>query len=151
MATPQFQSQPILYDTDFYQWTQTMVLALRQGHWQDLDIENLVEEIESLGRSDKRALKSRLEVLLMHLLKWAYQPKQRSNSWQSTIIEQRLRIQDLLAESPSLKPYLQTEQARCYANARKLAAAETGLALTTFPEICPYPLTAVLTDGFLPN
>ena len=74
MATPQFQSQPILYDTDFYQWTQTMALALRQGHWQDLDIENLVEEIESLGRSEKRALKSRLEVLLMHLLKWAYQP-----------------------------------------------------------------------------
>ena len=79
------------------------------------------------------------------------QPNQRSNSWQSTIIEQRLRLQDLLAESPSLKPYLQTEQARCYANARKLAAAETGLALTTFPEICPYPLTAVLTDSFLPN
>ncbi|MEM6837102.1 MAG: DUF29 domain-containing protein [Cyanobacteria bacterium P01_C01_bin.120] len=149
MATPQFQPQPALYDTDFYQWAQTMALALKQGHWEDLDIENLVEEIESLGRSEKRALKSRLEVLLMHLLKWAYQPEQRSNSWLATMTEQRLRIQDLLTESPSLKPYLQTEQARCYASARKLAAAETGLALNTFPETCPYSLPAILTDGFL--
>ena len=151
MATPQFQPQPTLYDTDFYQWTQTMALALIQGRWQDLDIDNLVEEIESLGRSEKRALKSRLEGLLMHLLKWTYQPEQRSNSWRATITEQRLRIQDLLAESPRLKPYLQTEQARCYANARKLAAAETGLALTAFAEICPYPLSTILTDGFLPD
>jgi hypothetical protein len=151
MATPQFQPQPTLYDTDFYQWTQTMALALSQGRWQDLDIDNLVEEIESWGRSEKRALKSRLEVLLMHLLKWAYQPEQRNNSWRATITEQRLRIQDLLTESPSLKPYVQAEQARCYANARKLAAAETGLALATFPEICPYPLSTILTDGFLPD
>ncbi|PSN18476.1 hypothetical protein C7271_12325 [filamentous cyanobacterium CCP5] len=62
-----------------------------------------------------------------------------------------MRIQDLLAESPSLRPYLHTEQAQCYANARELAAVETGLALTTFPETCPYPLRAILTDGFLPN
>ena len=151
MVTPQRQPHPILYDTDFYQWTQAMTQALKQGHWSDLDIENLVEEVENLGRSEKRALKSRLEVLLMHLLKWAYQPEQRSNSWRATITEQRIRIQDLLADSPSLKPYLQAEQARCYANARTLAAAETGLALTTFPEICPYPLSTVLTEGFLPG
>ncbi|MEM1311607.1 MAG: DUF29 domain-containing protein [Cyanobacteria bacterium P01_C01_bin.70] len=151
MATPQFQPQPTLYDTDFYQWAQTTALALKQGRWQELDIENLVEEIESLGHSEKRALKSQLEVLLMHLLKWAYQPEQRSNSWLTTLIEQRLRIQDLLTESPSLKPYLQAEQVQCYANARKLAAAETGLALDTFPETCPYSLLAILTDGFLPD
>jgi hypothetical protein len=78
MATPQFQPQLTLYDTDFYQWTQTMALALSQGRWQDLDIDNLVEEIESWGRSEKWALKSRLEVLLMHLLKWAYSVSQSS-------------------------------------------------------------------------
>ena len=151
MATPQFTPGPSLYDTDFYQWTQAMANALRQGSWQDLDIDNLVEEIDSLGRSDKRALKNRLEVLFMHLLKWSYQPEHRSNSWQTTIVEQRLRIQDLLADSPSLKPYLKTEQGRCYANARKLAAAETGLDIATFPQQCPFTLKAVLTEGFLPD
>jgi hypothetical protein len=151
MATPQFTPGPSLYDTDFYQWTQAMANALRQGSWQDLDIDNLVEEIDSLGRSDKRALKNRLEVLFMHLLKWSYQPEHRSHSWQTTIVEQRLRIQDLLADSPSLKPYLKTEQGRCYANARKLAATETGLDIATFPQQCPFTLKAVLTEGFLPE
>jgi len=151
MATPQFSPSPSLYDTDFYQWTQAMASALRQGHWDDLDIDNLIEEIESLGRSDQRALKSRLEILLMHLLKWVYQPEHRSNSWQATIIEQRLRIQDLLNDSPSLKPFLMAEQKRCYRNARKLAAAETGLDISTFPEECPLALQTVLTEGFLPK
>ncbi|NJN22964.1 MAG: DUF29 domain-containing protein [Leptolyngbya sp. RL_3_1] len=151
MATPQFQPTPSLYDTDFYHWTQAMASALRQGCWQDLDIDNLIEEIESLGRSDKRAIKSRLELLLMHLLKWIYQPERRSNSWQATMIEQRIRIADLLEESPSLKPYLQAEQSRCYANACKLAAAETGLEPTTFPKQCPFTLQMILTEGFLPE
>lgn len=128
-----------------------MAKALRQGRWQDLDIENLVEEIESLGRSEKRALKSRLEILLMHLLKWMYQPDHRSNSWRATIVEQRLRIQDLLAESPSLHPYLATELNHCYRNARQLAAAETGLDLDIFPPNCLFALSDILTDGFLPN
>jgi hypothetical protein len=151
MATPQFQPDLSLYDIDFYDWTQQMAIALRQGRWQDLDMENLAEEIESLGRSDKRALTSRLEVLLMHLLKWAYQPEKRSNSWQATIVEQRIRILGLLEESPSLKPYLQAECDRSYANAGKLAAAETGLDLATFPERCPFTLKTVLTEGFLPE
>lgn len=128
-----------------------MSLALKQRRWQDLDVDNLVEEIDSLGRSDRRALKSRLEVLLVHLLKWTYQADRRSNGWLATITEQRLRIQDLLTDSPSIKPYLQAEQAQCYANARKLAAAETGLDLATFPSVCPYSLTVILTDDFLPD
>ena len=128
-----------------------MATALRQRRWHDLDLENLAEEIESLGRSDQRALKHRLEVLLMHLLKWQYQPSQRSNSWRATITKQRLRIQDLLDDSPSLKPYLEAQKERCYANACTLAAAETGLAEAVFPAQCPFSLQMALTQGFLPD
>jgi hypothetical protein len=151
MATPQPQPVPSLYDTDFYRWTQTMTAALRQGRWQELDPDNLAEEIESLGRSDKRALKHRLELLLMHLLKWHYQPEKRSNSWQATIVEQRLRIIDLLNDSPSLKPYLEAEYANGYINACKLAAAETGLNATVFPDQCPFDLKTIMREGFLPD
>lgn len=151
MANPQPQPVPSLYDLDFYHWTQTMAAALRQGRWQELDPDNLAEEIESLGRSDKRALKHRLEVLLMHLLKWQYQPENRSNSWRATIVEQRLRILDLLDDSPRLKPYLEAEFANGYTNACKLAVAETDLDATAFPVQCPFTLKTVLTDGFLPD
>jgi Domain of unknown function DUF29 len=83
-------------------------------------------------------------VLLMHLLKWHYQPEQRSNSWRATITEQRIRILDLLSESPSLVSYLKNEVDRCYNNAKALAADETGLMPNTFPQDCPYLLTEVL-------
>ena len=151
MANPQPQAVPSLYDIDFYDWTQTMATSLRQGRWQELDLDNLAEEIESLGRSDKRALKHRLEVLLMHLLKWQYQPEKRSNSWRATIVEQRLRILDLLSDSPSLKPYLETEFANSYINACKLAAAETGLDEAIFPQKYPFSLKTILADAFLPD
>lgn len=133
-----------LYEQDFYQWTQEMAAVLRNGCFDQLDIENIAEEIESLGRSDRRELKSRLTVLLMYLLKWHYQPEQRSNSWRATITEQRIRILDFLSESPILVNYLKNEVDRCYNNAKDLAADETGLIPTTFPQDCPYLLTEVL-------
>lgn len=151
MATPQPQPAPNLYDTDFYRWTQTMAAALRQGRWQELDPDNLAEEIESLGRSDKRALKHRLEVLLMHLLKWQYQPEKRSDSWRVTIVEQRLRILDLLSDSSSLKPYLEAEFANGYINACKLTVAETGLDATVFPDQCQFGFKTIMREDFLPN
>lgn len=138
-----------LYEQDFYEWTQQMASILRNGHIDQLDIENIAEEIESLGRSDKRELRSRLTVLLMHLLKWHYQPERRSNSWKATVTEQRIRILDLLAESPSLVSYLEGETDRCYKNAKALASAETGLNPTTFPQNCPYLLTEVLEQTSL--
>jgi hypothetical protein len=103
LKTEQSHSQ---YEQDFYQWTQQMAATLRDDRFDQLDIENMAEEIESLGRSDKRELRSRLTVLLMHLLKWHYQPEQQSNSWRATLTEQRIRILDLLAESPSFVSYL---------------------------------------------
>jgi hypothetical protein len=138
------QQSHSLYEQDFYQWTQQMATDLRNGHFDQLDIENIAEEIESLGRSDRRELKSRLTILFMHLLKWHHQPEQRSNSWRATITEQRIRILDLLSESPSLVNYLKSEVDRCYNNAKNLAADETGLISNTFPQDCPYLLTEVL-------
>jgi len=131
-------NSPVAYDQDFYTWTQQMAIALRQQNWTALDIENLAEEIEALGKSDRRALKSRLEILIMHFLKWQFQPSQRSNSWKATVTEQRLRIQDLLSDSPSLKNYLSEILPTAYQNGRQLAADETGLTLDTFPATCPY-------------
>ena len=135
-----------LYEQDFYQWTQEMAIALRAGRVSALDWENLAEEIESLGKSDRRSLQSRLEVLIMHLLKWKYQPSKQSNSWRFTIAEQRLRIQSLLVDSPSLKVYIDAELPRSYQNACKLAAAETGLERETFPANCPYTVSELLND-----
>jgi hypothetical protein len=142
---PPALNHPVAYDQDFYTWTQQMAVALRQQNWAALDIENLAEEIEALGKSDRRALKSRLEILLMHLLKWQFQPSHRSNSWKSTVTEQRLRIQDLLSDSPSLKNYLFEILPEAYKNSRQLASDETGLALDIFPEACPYSGEQLLT------
>ncbi len=128
-----------------------MVKALRQGDWAALDVENLIEEIEALGKSDRRAVKSRLEVLLMHLLKWQFQPEQRSRSWQATILEQRLRIADILEESPSLKNYWPTVLEAAYAGARRLAAIKTGLALEQFPVECEYTIGQILDEAYLPT
>ncbi len=149
-AHPFALTPSVAYDQDFYTWTQQMAIALRQQNWTALDIENLAEEIEALGKSDRRSLKSRLEILIMHLLKWQFQPSQRSNSWKSTITEQRIRIQDLLSDSPSLKNYLGEILPTAYQNGRQLAADETGLTLDTFPETCPYSDEQLLAADDLP-
>jgi hypothetical protein len=140
-----------LYDRDFVGWTEQVVEALRRGDWAALDVENLIEEVEALGKSDRRAIKSRLEVLLMHLLKWQFQPKARSRSWQATILEQRLRIADILEDSPSLKNYLPTVLEAAYASARQLAWIETGLAVEQFPVVCEYTIGQMLDAACLPE
>jgi hypothetical protein len=140
-----------LYDTDFNQWIEMQAKLLRDRQLNHLDIENLIEEIESLGKSDKRQLKSRLEVLLHHLLKWQYQPTERTGSWKGTIAEQRRRIRDLLLDSPSLKSYVETMANACYADAREQASLETGLALDCFPSDCPYTMADVLNSEFWPQ
>jgi hypothetical protein len=140
-----------LYDTDFNQWIEEQVQRLRDRQLDRLDIENLIEEIESLGKSDKRQLKSRLEVLLHHLLKWQYQAAQRTGSWQGTIAEQRRRIRDLLLDSPSLKSYVEGLSKDCYADARYQASLETGLSLEDFPLDCPYAIAEVLNPDFWPE
>lgn len=140
-----------LYETDFVAWTEETVQLIRAREFGQVDWDAVVEEIESLGRSERRELKSRLEVLLQHLLKWQYQSNLRSGSWRNTIDEQRNRIEDLLQESPSLKSYPEEVLAECYKRGRKAARNETELSLNTFPAECPYTITQILDTEFLPE
>src|SRR5215211_6227377 len=113
-----------LYDSDFYAWTQQQARLLRERRWNDLDLDNLVDEVETVGRSDKRQIESRLEVLLAHLLKWRFQPGGRGNSWIKTIFEQRRRLIGLVEESPSLREFQRQEVFNSYPAARLVAAQE---------------------------
>jgi Domain of unknown function DUF29 len=139
------------YEEDFYAWTVEQSRLLRSGELSAIDAANIAEEIESMGRSDRRELKSLLVVLLMHLLKWRHQPAARSRSWSATIDEQRLQIEGVLAESPSLRPMLATMLPEACAIARIRAIAETGLADEAFPEACPFSQGKVLSRAFLPE
>ncbi|MGK7925372.1 MAG: DUF29 domain-containing protein [Spirulina sp.] len=137
------------YEIDFYAWTQKQAELLRNKDINSLDWENIAEEIESMGRSEKRQLKNRLKVLIMHLLKWQFQPNLRSRSWQLTMKEQRLRLEKLLEENPSLKSSLEDVKESIYPLAIVSAEKETGL--SSFPEICPYDLTQILSIEFFPE
>ncbi len=139
-----------LYNTDFVCWAEQMGQLMRDRNYDQVDWENVIEEIESLGKSDRRELKSRLEVLLMHILKWQYQPSMRTGSWTGTINEQRDRIEDLLMESPSLKSLVLEFLPDSYRRARRNAIAETGLQASSFPVECPYTISQVLDTEFLP-
>lgn len=139
------------YNTDFYAWTKEQAEHLKTGQWEHLDIENLVEEIESLGKREKQELRNRFRVLLGHLLKWQYQPNLQSNSWRSTIREQRRRIIQHLEENPSLQPYLPEALQVGYEDGIDLAIQETNLPEETFPTTCPYTLDQALDAEFLPD
>lgn len=140
-----------LYETDFYAWTQEQATLLRNRQWQQLDLVNLVEEIESLGRQQRQELRNRLSVLIGHLLKWEYQPQRRSRSWLATIRIQRLDVAELLAENPSLTPYLEAAVQKTYSRSVALAVGETDLPDRTFPPACPYSLPEILDDRFYPG
>ncbi|MGK7884657.1 MAG: DUF29 domain-containing protein [Crocosphaera sp.] len=137
-----------LYETDYLQWIESNLEKLRQKNYQEVDWENLLEEIEDMGKRERRALESNLIVLLLHLLKWQYQPEKRTGSWERSILEHRRRIKKALKESPSLKPYLSTIIDESYSEAIKQAKAETQLPLETFPQQCPYPLISILDEQF---
>lgn len=150
MATKIKREHKALYDTDFFRWTEEQAAALRAGRLEDLDLSNLAEEIESLGRSDRREIESRLGVLLMHLLKWRYQPQKRSGSWETTIRTQRREIEKLLNDSPSLRREVGAFTQGAYDSSRRNAAAETGMPLEAFPAACPFRVEDVMTDEWLP-
>ncbi|MER3434293.1 MAG: DUF29 domain-containing protein [Leptolyngbya sp. ERB_1_1] len=143
--------QRLLYETDYLQWIETTVERLRNNDYDSIDWDNLIDEIEDMARSQRRGLKSNLIVVLLHLLKWQYQPEKRSGSWEASLLEHRGRIQDAIQESPSLKPYLESILAESYIRATKQAKAETGLPLSTFPTECLYNVPSILDDDFLPD
>jgi len=141
----------INYDTDFYGWTQEQADLLKAGRLAELDIDNLLEEVETMGRSEKRELDSRLTVLLLHLLKWQYQPIRCGRSWQLTIEGQRINFSETLDENPSLKAQLDTILKKAYAKSLIKASQETGLDKQTFPSSCPWTFAQILDNNFYPN
>lgn len=139
------------YERDFYAWTHEQTTRLRTRDFDHLDIDNLIEEIETMGRSERRQLTSRLEALLIHLLKWQFQPALRGRSWQLTVVEQRRRIEKLLQANPSLRPQLPDLLAEAYNDATFGAMRESGLPQETFPAVSPYTLENVLNMAWLPE
>ena len=141
-----------LYKTDFYAWSQKQAELLREEEWESLDWQQIAEEIESLGRNDRREVKSRLGVLIMHLLKLTYQrrPSFLTRSWRNTIAEQRNRLDEALAESPTLRAQINELIAEAYPYAVKDAVRETGLPRTTFPDACPYRIEQLLNEAYWP-
>jgi hypothetical protein len=140
-----------LYATDFYAWANEQAALLRAGRLSEADIENVAEEIESMGRSERRELISRLTVLFVHLLKWRYQPALQGHSWQHTIEHQRMKLGDHLAENPSLRSQLDDVVANAYRHARVDAEHETGLLRKTFPEACPFTFDEAMNPDFWPD
>ncbi|MEJ0020138.1 MAG: DUF29 domain-containing protein [Acetobacteraceae bacterium] len=140
-----------LYDRDFYAWANEQAALLRAGKLAEADIANIAEEIESMGRSEKRELVSRLTVLLLHLLKWQFQPALRGNSWGLTIEEQRYRSEDHLQDNPSLKAQLPQIVQMAYRLASLEAQRETGLVRSTFPAECPYTFEQAIASDFWPE
>lgn len=140
-----------LYDRDFFAWTKEQAKFIKAKSFDKLDIKHLFEEVESMCASEVRELENRLEVLLMHLLKWVYQPNLRSNSWKYTIKEQRKRIATRLRKMPSLKAQLDDIFIESYEIAIYEAVKETGLDEDTFPVKCIWTLKKVLDEDFLPE
>ncbi len=140
----------IEYEHDFYQWIYKNIELLKQRKFSELDVDTLVDELESMAKRDKRELISHLMILIAHLLKWQFQPEQRSGSWQGSIDEQRLRILQQLEESPSLHNFLTESIAASYPNALKLANKETKLPMQLFPQACPYSIEQLLDENFYP-
>jgi len=135
-----------LYHRDFYVWTMEQADLLRRHKPDWMDWENVAEELESMGKKDRRELVSRMTLLLMHLAKWYWQAEKRSPSWSGTIEEQREQIELSLNDSPSLRSFIQYSFQEAWGRAIKKAARETGLPLSTFPEACPWPIDDVLGD-----
>ena len=142
---------PSLYETDFYAWTQEQVTLLRNEQWSQIDLQNLIAEIQSLGKQQRQKLRNRLSVLIGHLLKWQYQSGRRSRSWLATVRIQRLDIAELLEDNPSLKPYLEEALRKAYLKGVELAVGETDLPKRTFPLECPYSLSEIVDSDFYPG
>ena len=137
------------YGDDFYTWTQEQGARLRAADFRSLDLENLAEEIESLGRSEFNSLVSAWRVIFLHMLKWDHQPSHRTRSWMISIRTQRNRVADIIADNPGLKNRLEQAFERAYRDARDEASSETGLPLRVFPKDCPYTRDELTTRPFV--
>lgn len=139
-----------LYDLDYQQWLETTIRYLSDRNFEQIDVEYLVAELQAMGKSEKSALESNLAILLMHLLRYKYQPQKQTDSWRNSIVEHRRRIIRSFKYSPSLKRYFEQVFDECYMDARQDAKTETQLPLITFPEVCYFSKEEVLDPDFLP-
>lgn len=151
MSDVKTRLRPPAYDADFHAWTQDQAARLRKLRPNSLDWENIAEEIETLGRSEKREIESRLGVLLLHLLKRAQQPDHRKSGWRATIVEQRRQLLRTLGENPSLGAHPYAVLADQYEVARLRAIDEIGLEDDDFSETCPFGIEQVLDPAFWPD
>jgi hypothetical protein len=138
------------YEQDFVAWLEDQAGRARRGETNGLDLDNIAEELEGMARSDRREIRNRLTVLLLHLLKHEFQPRRRSRRWRATIAEQRQRIAAVIEDSPSLQLFPASILDRCYADARSQAALETGLPITAIPGRCPFAIERALDPNWLP-
>ncbi|MFH6785597.1 MULTISPECIES: DUF29 domain-containing protein [Methylobacterium] len=138
-------------ETDHFLWTQGQAALIRAGRWAGLDRKALAEEIADLGGSQTSEIRSRLTVLLHHLLTWEHSPQQRTYGWRATIVEQRVSLDDVVTMSPSLRAWPAEVLAKAYRLARVRAADETGVPARSFPPDCPYTLTQILDGRFDPG
>jgi hypothetical protein len=139
------------YLTDFNLWLDRTVQLLRENRWQEIDVTHLIEEIEDLGKSERRGIVSQLTRLLLHLLKWQYQPQRRSDSCLDSITDARTQIALVIEDSPSLKNYPAQQLEKSYQRARHQAAKQTNIEFSVFPNTCPYSLELVLAEDWLPE
>jgi hypothetical protein len=138
------------YDQDFYSWIYKNIDLLKQRKFSEIDVDILIDELESMAKRDRRELTNRLMILIAHLLKWQFQPEQRSGSWQGSIDEQRIKITKQIEESPSLKNQLNEGIKVAFPDALKLAIKETKLSSKIFPKECPYSIEQLLNEDFYP-
>ncbi len=139
------------YLTDFSSWISQTAQLLRERRWHEIDLPHLIEEVEDLGKSERRGIASQLTRLLLHLLKWYYQPQRRSDSWLDSVTDARTQIELTIEDSPSLRRYPAEQLEECYQRARRQAAKQTGIDISAFPELCPYSLDDILADNWLPD
>lgn len=140
-----------LYERDFHAWANEQASLLRAGKLASVDLVHVAEEIESMGRSERRELVNRLVVLLLHLLKWRFQADRQGNSWRLSIKEQRIRLRSHLEDNPSLKSQIDWAITQAYQLALIDAERETGLPESTFPVTCPFNYDQLLDDAFWPE
>jgi hypothetical protein len=139
------------YLADFNLWLDRTAQLLREQRWHEIDVAHLIEEIEDLGKSERRGIVSQLTRLLLHLLKWQYQPQRRSDSWLDSITDARTQIELAIEDSPSLKNYPAEKLQESYQRARRQAAKQTNIEISVFPTTCPYSLELVLAEDWLPE
>jgi hypothetical protein len=141
---------PNTYDRDLTLWAKDTAQLLRERRWDAIDWEHLIDEVEDLGKSERSAIASQMERIMVHLLKWQYQPQRRSDSWLDSINDGRSQIRRKIEDSPSLRSYSEQVLEKEYVRARREAARQTGLEISVFPELCPFIIEQVIED-WLPD